>query len=133
MLRISRLIGLKKVFLKTFQAVLEKIGFYLIRNSKNFFVLNLKSKSTLDDYFTLYGSYKNYEQYLEIQLNKTKRRLKIFKEESKSIMWTNANSIKQISNLIKNYKQSTAISGLCMGSRSGEEQILFHEFLGGGI
>ena len=77
-------------------------------------------------------SYENYEQYLEVQRIKTKRRLKFFNEDSKSIMWTNQNNIKDICDLIKGYRSSTFISGLCMGSRSGEEQALFHKFLGGG-
>ena len=78
-----RLIQWKLAFIKPFKVVSDRIGFLLLRNSKNFFVLNLKSKTNLDSYFTLFESYKNYEQYLEIQRNKTKRRLKVFKEESK--------------------------------------------------
>ncbi len=125
-----RLIQWKLAFIKPFKVVSERIGFLLLRNSKNFFVLNFKSKTTLNSYFTLFESYKNYEQYLEIQRDKTKRRLKVFNEESKSIMWTNQNNIKDICNLIKGYRSNVIISGLCMGSRSGEEQTLFHKFLG---
>ena len=129
---IHRINKLKIACFKPFQVALENIGFVLLNNSKNFFVLNLRSKSTQNEYFTLFSSYEDYEQYLEIQRIKTKRRLKVFNEESKSIMWTNQNNIKDICNLIKSYRSSTFISGLCMGSRSGEEQALFHKFLGGG-
>ena len=90
----------KLAFIEPFKVVSERIGFLLLRNSKNFFVFNLKSKTTLDSYFMLFESYKNYEHYLEIQRIKTKRRLKVFNEESKSIMWTNQNNIKDICNLI---------------------------------
>ena len=128
---IHRINKLKIACFKPFQVALENIGFALLNNSKNFFVLNLRSKSTQNEYFTLFSSYEDYEQYLEIQRIKTKRRLKVFNEESKSIMWTNQNNIKDICNLIKSYRSSTFISGLCMGSRSGEEQALFHKFLGG--
>ena len=121
----------KLAFFKPFQVALENIGFVLLNNSKHFFVLNLRSKSTLNNYFTLFESYENYEQYLEVQRIKTKRRLKVLNESSKSIMWTNQNNIKDICNLIKGYRSSAFISGLCMGSRSGEEQALFHKFLGG--
>jgi hypothetical protein len=47
-------------------------------------------------------------------------------------MWTNQNNIQDICNLIKGYRSSALISGFCMGSRSGEEQALFHKYLGGG-
>ena len=129
---VQRLSKLKIACLKPFQAALENIGFVLLNRSKNFFVLNLRSKSTPNDYFTLFSSYEDYEQYLEVQRIKTKRRLKVFNEESRSIMWTNQNNIKDICKLIKGYRSSEFISGLCMGSRSGEEQALFHKFLGGG-
>ena len=128
---VHRINKLKIACFKTFQVALENIGFVLLNNSKNFFVLDLRSKSTQNEYFTLFSSYEDYEQYLEIQRIKTKRRLKVFNEESKSIMWTNQNNIKDICNLIKSYRSSAFISGLCMGSRSGEEQALFHKFLGG--
>jgi len=127
---IHRLVKWKVFLIKPFQIFLETIGYISLRNSKNFLVLNFKSKSTLNNYYTLFESYENYEQYLEVQRIKTRRRLKVFKEESASIMWTNENNIKEISNLIKIYRKTAIISGLCMGSRSGEEQTLFHEFLG---
>ena len=128
---VHRINKLKIACFKTFQVALENIGFVLLNNSKNFFVLDLRSKSTQNEYFTLFSSYEDYEQYLEIQRIKTKRRLKVFNEESKSIMWTKEINIKDISNLIKDHGQGAIISGLCMGSRSGEEQALFHKFLGG--
>jgi len=131
MLGLHRLSKLKIACLKSFQVALENIGFVLLNNSKNFFILNLRSKLTQNDYFTLFSFYEDYEQYLEVQRIKTKRRLKVFNEESKSIMWTNQNNIKDICNLIESYRSSAFISGLCMGSRSGEEQALFHKFLGG--
>jgi len=127
---IHRFVKWKVFLIKPFQIFLETIGYILLRNSKNFLVLNFKSKSTLNNYYTLFQSYENYEQYLEYQRIKTRSRLKVFKDESKSIMWTNENNIKEISNLIKIYRKTAIISGLFMGSRSGEEQTLFHEFLG---
>ena len=120
----------KLAFFKLFTVPLEIIGSILLRNSKNFFILNLKSKSTLNDYFTLFESYENYEQYLVTQQIKTKRRLKVFSQESKSIMWMSQNDIKYIAKVIKNYIHTSDVSGLCMGSRSGEEQLLFRKFLG---
>jgi hypothetical protein len=86
---IHRLVKWKVFLIKPFQIVAENIGYILLRNSKNFLVLNFKSKSTLNSYFTLFESYENYEQYLEVQRTKTRRRLKVFKDESTSIMWTN--------------------------------------------
>jgi len=129
---VHRINKLKIACLKPFQVALENIGLALLNNSKYFFVLNLRSKSTQNDYFRLFSSYEDYEEYLETQRIKTKRRLKVFAEESKSIMWTNQNNIKDNCNLINGYRSSASISGLCMGSRSGEEQALFHKFLGGG-
>ena len=118
-------------FFKPFYVASENIGSLLLRNSKSFFILNLKSKATLNDYFTLFKSYENYEQYLVTQQIKTKRRLKVFSSEYKSIMWTSQNDIKYIAKVIKNYIHTPDVSGLCMGSRSGEEQLLFRKFLGG--
>ena len=127
---VSRLKKYKLAVFKIIQVIPENIGFIILRNSKNFFIINLKSKSTLDHYFTLFQSYESYEQYLQVQRVKTRRRLKVFSQESKSIMWTSQNNIKDIAKLIKNYLNRTDISGLCMGSRSGEEQALFRKFLG---
>ncbi len=127
---VYRLRNWTMIFSKPFNVVSEYIGLILLRNSKSYFILNLKSKAILNDCFTLFESYESSEKNLEIQRIKTKRRLKVFTEESKSIMWTNENNIKEISNLIKGYMKSAVISGLCMGSRSGEEQTLFNKFLG---
>lgn len=127
---LHRLRKLKLAFFRPFQVALENTGFVLLSNSKNYFILNLKSKAILSDSFTQFKTYENYEEYLEVQRSKTKRRLRVFKEESKSIMWTNQNNIEDICNLIKGYRSNVIISGLCMGSRSGEEQTLFHKFLG---
>ena len=110
--------------------VSENIGFILLRNSKNFFVLNLKSKAITKGLFTQFHSYEKHEQNLEVQRIKTKLRLKVFEENSISILWMDQNNIKDISKLIKNYINRPNISGLCMGSRSGEEQTLFYKFLG---
>ena len=93
---VNRLNEWKLAFIKPLQVVSEKICFTLLRNSKNYFFINLNSKEILSNSFIQFKSYENYEQNLEIQRNKTKRRLKVFNEESKSIMWTNQNNIKDI-------------------------------------
>ena len=127
---VHRLNEWKSAFIKPLQVVSEKISFTLLRNSKNYFSIDLNSKEILSNSFIQFKSYENYEQNLEVQRIKTERRLRVFKEESKSIMWTKEINIKDISNLIKDHGQGAIISGLCMGSRSGEEQTLFHKFLG---
>jgi hypothetical protein len=110
--------------------VVERIGYHLLRKSKNFFILNLKEDVDLSQCYTLFDSYEDYEQYLEVQRGKTKRRLKVFTGESKSIMWTSITNISDISKLIKNFTKKSNFTGICMGSRSGEEQVLFQKFLG---
>jgi hypothetical protein len=45
MRRVHRINKLKMACLKPFQVTLENIGFVLLKNSKNFFVLNLRSNS----------------------------------------------------------------------------------------
>ena len=127
---VHRLNKWKQTCFKPFWVASENIGYILLRNSKKFLVLNLKSNLTLSDYFTLYNSYENYEQYLEVQQTKTRRRLKVFNDKSQSIMWTSQNNIYDVSKLIRGFIQTANISGLCMGSRSGEEQKLFNKFLG---
>jgi hypothetical protein len=127
---VHRLNEWKSAFIKPLQVVSEKISFILLRNSKNYFSIDLNSREILSNSFIQFKSYENYEQNLEVQRIKTERRLRVFKEESKSIMWTKEINIKDISNLIKDHGQGAIISGLCMGSRSGEEQTLFHKFLG---
>ena len=122
-----RIIGHFLILNKT---TVERIGYLLLRKSKNFFILDLKEDIDLGQYYTLYDSYESYDQYLEVQRVKTKRRLKVFTEESKSIMWTSITNIRDISKIIKNFNNKSNLAGLCMGSRSGEEQILFQKFLG---
>lgn len=83
---VHRLNKWKSAFIKPLSVVSEKISLHFIRNSKNYFVINLNSKEILSNSFIQFKSYENYEQNLEVQRIKTERRLRVFKEESKSIM-----------------------------------------------
>lgn len=116
---VHRLNKWKVVCFEAFQVLPEAIGFILLRNSKNFFILNLTSKYDIKNYYTQFGSYKDYDEYLDIQRIKTKRRLKISFQESKSTLWTNPNELKAISKILKGYLRASDLSGLCMGSRGG--------------
>ena len=126
---VHRLNKWKVVCFEAFQVLPEAIGFILLRNSKNFFILNLTSKYDIKNYYTQFGSYKDYDEYLDIQRIKTKRRLKISFEESKSTLWTNTHELKAISKILKRYLRASDLSGLCMGSRGGEEVALFNKYL----
>ena len=54
----------KLAFIKPLQVVLEKISFTLLRNSRNFFIINLNSREILSHSFIQFKSYENYKKIL---------------------------------------------------------------------
>lgn len=107
-----------------------KIGYWLIRKDKKYLAINLKANLHLDDYFTLYAGYKSFDEYLKVQQAKTERRLKVFHLKKTSIMWTSENNMQDLAKILCKYISKRSISGVCMGSRSGEEQLLLEHYLG---
>ena len=74
----------------------------------------------------LYSSYSSYNDYTEIQEAKTRGRLEKFFESDLSIAWTTEENIKHLSRILRSHFGKKRISGVCMGSRSGEEQSMFN-------
>jgi len=96
----------------------------LLNKNRRIFVLNLSSKIDLD---ALYVQHKYLDQksYFNAQVRKTKRRLDEFKKSKSSIFWSSSSNIEQLSRYISERFSGKSVKGLCMGSRSGEEQLLF--------
>ena len=129
------IIGVMSKLSKLFSAAASKSGRFLelpayaiLRNSRNYVTFSLIEENfNQANYYKLF-KYKNHNAYVKKQESKTARRLRYFKEAKKSILWTRKENIEQLAVIIRNRFFDEKISGLCMGSRSVEEQILFQEF-----
>jgi hypothetical protein len=80
-LRISArrlLILFVRYFIDSYLSVVERIGYKLIHNSSNFFILKLKPKLDVSEYFTLYSNYRSHQEYTQVQETKTRLRLEVF-------------------------------------------------------
>jgi len=114
------------------------LAFQTLKNSNQYFAYSLKNKNErgggveLENLYHLYSKYESHENYKLIQKIKTIRRLNVFSTENKSIMWTNTENLNDITKIIKSNLNKNNLVGVCMGSRSGEEQMIFEKILGKG-
>jgi hypothetical protein len=108
----------------------ENPAYWILHKSRNYQIITLDKKQMhLEDYYTLY-EYNSNSEYQDKQKSKTRKRLLHMKKSKESVLWTQKEDIFQLAALIKERYSKKYIHGMCMGSRSGEEQQLFREFLG---
>ncbi len=125
---LSRLIRIKVK--QTTEIICESPSYYILKKSRNFHVISLTKKTfDLADYYNLYR-YNSNDEYQEKQKAKTKRRLIHAKASQESVLWTSKENIAQLARLIQANFMDREILGMCMGSRSGEEQVIFQNALG---
>ena len=104
----------------------------LVNKRRNYLLLDLSRQL---DLFSLYTQYRYADEanYIAAQTGKTRRRLSLFMRTSGSIFWSHQKNVEKISDYLKFCFPSKSVSGLCMGSRSGEEQELFTKNLPGSV
>jgi len=117
-------------FIGFYLAAIGTVGYKLISRSNDYFAFKLKPKLNLDAFYVLYSDYRSYNDYTQIQEAKTRGRLEKFFESDLSIAWTTEENIKHLSRILLSRFGKKRISGVCMGSRSGEEQWMFNKYLG---
>ena len=113
-----------------YSTAIGAVGYNLIFRSNDYFAFKLKPKLNLDAFYVLYKNYRSYNNYTEIQKAKTRGRLEKFFESNLPIAWTTEENIKHLSSILQSHFGKKRISGVCMGSRSGEEQSMFNYYLG---
>ena len=106
----------------------RKIFSELINKQRKFLLIDLSRGLDLSSLYTQY-EYSSETSYVAAQTGKTKRRLRDLEKSPGSIFWSDEKNIELISDILKKHYRNMAVSGLCMGSRSGEEQALFLKFL----
>ena len=82
------------------------------------FGYRISKTNTTDQLFKIY-KYKDYEEYKQTQIYYNKKKI--------NKIWADENTLKIISNFIKENIQSEKIQGLCHGSRNGFEQKCFNK------
>ena len=82
------------------------------------FGYRISKTNTTDQLFKIY-KYKDYEEYKQTQIYYNKKKI--------DKIWADENTLKIISNFIKENIQSEKIQGLCHGSRNGFEQKCFNK------
>jgi len=115
--------------------VCEVLAFQILKNSSQHFAYSLKNRGgalNLENLYTLYSKYASYKHYKLIQEIKSNRRIHFSNTHNKSIMWTSAENLKDVSKLIKSNSSKNNFIGVCRGSRSGEEQKILENYLGKG-
>ncbi len=109
-----------------------KLFVRLVNKRRKYLLIDLSHGLNLPSLYTQY-IYKDERSYLAAQTGKTKRRLSEFMSTSGSIFWSHEKNIEKISEYLKIYFGNKSVSGLCMGSRSGEEQAFFTAHLPGSL
>lgn len=107
-----------------FSSFLRGVITSLLNRNRRILVLNLAHRIDLNALYVQH-KYSSETNYFNAQVRKTKRRLEEFKQSSTSIFWSSPSNIEQISGYISRRFSEQSLKGLCMGSRSGEEQSLF--------
>ena len=124
---------LKFVYLipiRLFNDMNEFLAFQILKNSREYFAFSLTKHTKLENLYKLYSNYESDNEYALVQKQKTNRRLRFFNENNKSIMWTSTGNLNDVAKLIHSNLSKDNLVGACMGSRSGEEQIILETVLG---
>lgn len=109
---------------------IEKICFKILKNSREYFIIDLLEKNNYDPYIKYHHN--DYHSYINKQKDKTYRRLKQFfegNENQKDQFWSSQKRMKQIAEYCIEYFESSKINGICHGTRTGAEQKMLQEEL----
>ena len=120
---------LKKI-ISYIQNNIEKVCYWILNNSRGYFIIDLREKRHFDPFIKYY--HKNYNSYLDTQKAKTSIRLKQFfegSEEQEEQFWSSKIRMKQIAEYCIEYFEKSNINGICHGTRTGSEQKMLQDEL----
>lgn len=114
----------------TIRAGIESAAFRVLNRSRNFFIIRLNKNFELDATYSLYQDYGDELEYRTIQKAKTSAGLEEYRAQGRSQLWSSKGNLRFVSKLIRKYLDAGRVSGVCMGTRTGEEQHLLGKYLG---